>query len=242
MNARRPTRAEQEQAQREQERQRRKERRLLGMVAVIIVVVVIGGGILLQLWRTNRAPSAVPLSEVTSTPLTITNGQPLVFGNAAAPVRITVYEDFHCPHCVNFEEELGATIRAAQSTGQAAVELYPMAFVNAGSTAAANAMACAAESGFGDGYHVGLFANSTLQWTDRQLIGLAAEVNGTAPAGFAPCVTERRHLPWVESINATAAANGVTSTPTVFIDGTPVELGRLTPDTLKAMIDKASQS
>ena len=44
-------------------------------------------------------------------------------------------------------------LTAAQQSGQVRVELYPMAFIDEGSAAAANAMACAAEAGFGPSYY-----------------------------------------------------------------------------------------
>jgi len=37
----------------------------------------------------------------------------------------------------------------------------------------------------------------------------------------------------VDSINTKANANGVTSTPTMFVDGQPVDISTLTVDTLK---------
>jgi len=44
----------------------------------------------------------------------------------------------------------------------------------------------------------------------------------------------------VSSINATAEANGVNSTPTVFLNGTQLDLASLTPQTLQTMIDEAA--
>ena len=94
-----------------------------------------------------------------------------------------MYEDFHCPHCADFEEQFGPVITQAQESGAARVELYPMAFIDEGSAAAANAMACAAEAGFGQAFYLGLFANHTLQWSDEQLIDLATKVGGAALGG-----------------------------------------------------------
>ena len=54
-----------------------------------------------------------------------------------------------------------------------------MAFIDAGSTAAANAFACAAEAGLRPGYYAGLFANQILRWSDDQLLALPAAVGAT---------------------------------------------------------------
>jgi protein-disulfide isomerase len=211
------------------------------IIAVIgFFLLMVGGGIGLQAWRTQRAPSAVPSPAVTTAPITVTDGMPLVLGSADAPVKITLYEDFHCPHCAEFEDAFGNTLTEAQQSGKARIELYPMSFIDEGSAAAANAMACAAEAGFGQNYYLGLFANHTLQWSDEQLIDLAGKVGGDVTEAFRTCVSSKQHAGWVESINAAADKNGVQGTPTMFLNGNPVDLQTLTPDSLKAMIDQAA--
>jgi protein-disulfide isomerase len=147
------------------------------MVAAFVVIVV-AVGIGFQAWRTSRSPSATPSTSTSASPVTITNERPIPLGSPDAPVTITLYEDFHCPHCADFEEEFGSTITQAQQSGQVRVELYPMSFIDEGSVTAANAMACAAEAGFGQAYYLGLFANHNLQWSDPQLIDLASKVGG----------------------------------------------------------------
>jgi protein-disulfide isomerase len=217
-----------------------RQQRILIIVAVAFFLLVVGGGIGLQAWRTQRAPSAVPSPAATTAPMTVADGVPLVLGPADAPVKIAVYEDFHCPHCAEFEEEFGETLTEAQRSGKARIELYPMSFIDEGSAAAANAMACASEAGFGQNYYQGLFANHTLKWSDEQLIDLAGKVGGNVSDGFRTCVTTKRHAGWVDSINTAAEKNGVQGTPTMFLNGSPVDLETLTPESLKAMIDQAA--
>ena len=55
---------------------------------------------------------------------------------------------------------------SARQAGRIRLEVYPMAFIDAGSTAAANAFGCAAEAGFAPGYYAGLFGNPILRWSD----------------------------------------------------------------------------
>src|SRR5215217_8745305 len=219
----------------EQAAARKRDRRILIMMIAAFVVIVVAGGIAFQAWRTGRAPSTVPSASVSASPITITNGQPIPLGSAEAPVTITLYEDFHCPHCADFEEEFGPTITQAQQSATARVELYPMAFIDEGSITAANAMACAAEAGFGQAYYLGLFANDTLQWSDPQLIDLATKVGGSPSEAFKSCVTRKAHADWLSSINAAADKNGVVQTPTMLINGKPVDAATLTPEALKAM-------
>jgi protein-disulfide isomerase len=237
MNARERARLAAEQAA-----ARKRDRRILIMMIAAFVVILVAGGIAFQAWRTNRAPSAAPSVSVSASPVTITNGRPIPLGSAEGPVTITLYEDFHCPHCADFEEQFGSTITQAQEAGAARVELYPMAFIDQGSLTAANAMACAAEAGFGQAYYLGLFANHTLQWSDPQLIDLATKVNRTPPSeAFKTCVTRRAHADWVSSINAVGDTNGIAQTPTILINGKEVDIATLTPDSLKTMINDAAQ-
>jgi protein-disulfide isomerase len=226
----------------EQAAARKRDQRILIAVVAAFVLLVVAAGIGLQAWRTNRSPSAVPSTAVSASPVTMTNGQPIVLGSLEAPATITVYEDFHCPHCAEFEEQFGPVITQAQGSGAARVELYPMAFIDEGSAAAANGMACAAEAGFGQAFYLGLFANHTLHWSDAQLIDLAAKVSGAPPSeAFKTCVTSKAHGDWVSSINTVAEKNGVAQTPTMLINGKSVDIENLTPDTLKAMITNATQ-
>jgi protein-disulfide isomerase len=225
----------------EQAAARKRDRRILIMMIAAFVVIVVAGGIAFQAWRTSRAPSTVPSASVSASPITITNSHPIPLGSPEAPVTITLYGDFHCPHCADFEEQFGPTITQAQEAGTARVELYPMAFIDEGSLTAANAMACAAEAGFGQAYYLGLFANHALQWSDPQLIDLATKVGGSPTEAFRTCVMRRAHADWVTSVNAAADTNGVSQTPTLLINGKEVDVASLTPEALQTMIRDAAQ-
>ena len=225
-------------SQAEQAAARRRERWVLLAVLTVLVVVVVGGGIGLQAWRTGRAPAAPAVSAASAVaPVTLTAGQPVTFGAAQAPKVVTLFADFHCPHCAEFEEEYGPVLDVARQAGQIRLEVYPMAFIDEGSAGAANAFGCAAEAGFGASYFAGLFANAQLRWSDEQLLALPQAVGATATPEFEQCVTGRAQEDWVESINAAAAERGVTSTPTLLVGGTAVDLTKLTPEGLAAMIN-----
>ncbi len=222
---------------------RRKERRTLALVAIALVLLLVGGGIGVQAYRSSRTPDATTLPTGAGfAPVTIADGRPIVLGRAAAPVTLTLYEDFHCPHCAEFEELVGPRITELQNAGTVKVELYPMAFIDQGSSAASNAMACAAESGLGQPYYLGLFANHTLQWSASQLVALGTQTDAAQADGdFATCVRDGTHRAWVDSINAAADRNGVTGTPTAFLNGDPVDIAALTPDRLSELVTQAQQ-
>ena len=231
------------------EAKRRREQRIIFLVAGVVVLALIGGGIGLQLWRSRKAPdtassnpSSTSIAQLDAQSVPV-NGKPLTLGRSDAAVTVTLYEDFHCPHCAEFEERYGSVLTDAQLAGRIKIELYPMAFINAGSARASSAMACAADAGFPQSYYLGLFANPTLDWNTDQLTQLAPVVGATATAEFTGCVTNGSYGDWVTSINTAANQNGVTSTPTMFIDGQAVDISTLTsPDTLKSLIDAAAAS
>ncbi len=221
----------------EQAAARRRERWVLLAVLAALVLVVVAGGIGLQAWRTGRAPSPVVVADPSSPPAMITTGQPVTFGAADAPKVVTVFADFHCPHCAEFDESYGPVLDSARQAGRIRLEVYPMAFIDAGSTAAASAFGCAVEAGFAPGYYAGLFGNPILRWSDDQLLALPEAVGAASTPAFAACVTGRTHAGWVESINAAANQRGVTATPTVLVDGVVVDVSELTPDDLAAKIN-----
>jgi protein-disulfide isomerase len=218
----------------------------------VIAVVLIGGGIGMQAWRSSRDPVA-PGRAVAASPVPVEQARPLAFGDPVAPVTLRLYEDFHCPHCADFEEAYAPVINAAVDRGEVRLQLYPMAFVDEGSVRAAGAMACAAEAGFGRAFYAGLFDNPDLDWRTEQLLALGASVApltegagspgagaSAAPAGFAACVLQDRHRAWVDSINAAGDSAGVTQTPTLFLNDQPVDITRLDPAGLARSIAEAA--
>ena len=224
----------------EQAAARRRERWILVAILVGVVVLAVGGGIGVQAWRTGRAPAPAASAsaiEPSAAPVTLAAGQPITFGAAGAARTVTLFVDFHCPHCAEFEESYGSVLDEARQAGRIRVEIYPMSFIDEGSAAAANAFGCAAQAGFGPPYFDGLFANPTLRWSDEQLLALPAAVGITATPTFEQCVTGRTNADWVESVNAAAAEPGVSSTPTLLVDGTAVDLTKLTPADLATKIN-----
>ena len=203
----------------------------------VLVVALVGGGLGLQAWRTGRSPSAVPAGSYADAPQPLADGQPIRFGDPAAPVELTVYEDFHCPHCADFEEEFGPTLDAARDAGTLKLAVWPMSFIDEGSDRAAAAMGCAAEAGFGERYYRGLFANAQLQWSETQLLELGALSTDAVPASFTTCVQGGERVAWADAVDTAAEAAGVTGTPTLFLDGAPLPLEGLTPESLQDMIE-----
>lgn len=160
--------------------------------------------------------------------------------NPDGVVEITIFLDYLCPICGEFEAENGGVIRDLIESGAATVEFRPLAILNnqsAGtqySTRSANAAACVANyspNNYFD-FSEALFSNQPAEGgpglSDEELIALA-ESAGVAAGTIDSCVTDEEFKAWTKSateraLSGTFAGNNfaidnVTGTPTVLIDG-----------------------
>lgn len=163
--------------------------------------------------------------------------------NSAGVVDITLFVDYLCPICGEFEKANGSVLNDLVSKGTVTVEIHPLAFLDNNSqgtkysTRAANAAACMAnytpDSYFA--FHNLLFANqpkeNTPGLTDEQLVQLATTAGGNAQVS--DCINHESFSDWVagetnRAMSGVVAVNnldpsfkGVTGTPTVLINGVP---------------------
>ncbi|BBZ05129.1 membrane protein [Mycolicibacterium chitae] len=154
---------------------------------------------------------------------------------------ISVYEDFLCPHCAQFEAAFGPTLNRLIDSGAVAVDYYMLGFMDSaasqdGSTRAANAGYCVAEADTTPAkeafrrFHTALFMQQQPSGTpDSGLIETARQA-GVAD-GVAECVNGGN---FVDMIGGLPEATGVTATPTIRINGEDYQ--QSTPDALVAKI------
>lgn len=163
--------------------------------------------------------------------------------NAKGVVDITLFVDYLCPICGEFEKANGAVLNDLVSKGTVTVEIHPLAFLDNNSqgtkysTRAANAAACIANYTPDSYYtfHNLLFANqpqeNTTGLSDEQLVKLATTAGGNAQV--TDCINKQSFADWVAGEttramsgvvainNKDASFTGVTGTPTVLINGVP---------------------
>lgn len=157
--------------------------------------------------------------------------------NAPGIVAITIWVDYLCPVCGEFEEENGELIRTLVDSGAATVEYHPIAILtslSAGtgySLRAANAAACVSNynpDAFFD-FNAGLFADQPEEGseglTDDELLEIARAAGATSTS-LERCVDEGRFFEWVKAAT-TRAGNGP-----LPVEGTEVENVRGTPTIL----------
>jgi len=156
-------------------------------------------------------------------------------GDPSAPATLTVYEDFQCPACRATEAYLRPTLDRLVDEGAVRVEYHPIAFLDNASTTdyssrALGAAACVLDTAGDEAYlrmHDLLFLNQPPEGSaglsDDQLAELAQQA-GADRAAVADCMEQGRFAGWVAAATEQASQDGVTATPTLLVDGTPLQL------------------
>ncbi len=166
-------------------------------------------------------------------------------GTTEPKAVLSLYEDFLCPVCGNFEQQFGPTVSKLIDSGAVAADFYMVAILdrpanqNYSSRAAAAAYCVADEDTTPDKqafrrFHAAMYAQQPSETgtafpTNQDLITTArlAGVVGKVPE----CINNGRYLDMVKGL---AAATTVTATPTVRINGEDYKFS--TPDALVAKI------
>lgn len=196
---------------------------IAGALAGVLLVVAAGVGIAVQAARGPNQPSPQAVS--------LDNG--VMLGRSGARVTIEVYEDPACVNCATFEQTAGAQLQEWMDSSTARVKYYVVSYMDSQSptkysSRAAAAMYCAADAGRFREYHDVLFGKQPTPGsnvTDDQLIADAAGVGITGPRAdaFGQCVKSKKYADLVSRISGQASQAGILTTPTLFVDGQPVQ-------------------
>jgi protein-disulfide isomerase len=155
-------------------------------------------------------------------------------GSAAAPVTVVEYSDFQCPFCgrvmptlKELRTKYGDKVRLVWKDFPL-TQIHPQAFV------AAQAGNCAREQGKFWEYHDRLFANQ--QALQPELLKKYAGEVGLDPAKFNACLDSSKYEAHVQESLGAGNRLGITSTPTMYINGRMVN-GAQPIDVFQAIID-----
>lgn len=214
----------------------------LTVSAAVIVAAIAGVTAYLVFGRTATKPVA---------PVTGPNGAIRVTsdslirqtGSNEPKVVLSLYEDFLCPACGNFERTFGPTVSRLIDNGSAAVDYYPVAILDSPanqdySSRAGAAARCVADESTAAfrRFHAVLFRTGTQPSEsgstfpdNAALIELAHQAG--ASGNVAACIDSGKYL---SSVTDAASTGHVTGTPTIRINGEDYELS--TPDALAAQI------
>jgi protein-disulfide isomerase len=202
-------------------------------VAVLVIAVI--AGVLIQSSRSSSGGSVVAPAHA----LGRNGGEQR--GSASAPVLVEEYGDFQCPHCADFQREVGPTVDRLVNAGTIRFDYHPIAFIGPESTTAASAAVCAGDQGKFWPYHDQLFAQQGAEnsgtFSTSRLLAIGRQV-GLTDQRFATCVNHSTYNGWVSKATDDASRRGVTQTPTVFVDG-QVAPGAISAKGLQAAVEAA---
>lgn len=215
-----------------------------GLTAVVVIFAVVVGVVIIARHHTPETPQATPTS-VTDTGAirAVSPTVATVPGTNSPKAVLTVYEDFQCPVCKNFEAGFGATLDQLRTSGAVAVDYHPISILDrmsstGYSTRAANASLCVADTGIDTwlAFHRSVYQQQPPEGgsglSNEQLTETATAAG--APAPVADCITDGRYTDWVASSTQSVLDTGVSATPTVLLNGEPLTLS--TPEALAATV------
>ncbi|MFJ6013478.1 DsbA family protein [Streptomyces sp. NPDC092952] len=226
-------RAARERLAQQRERERAGERRrrtlivssavvgVLALAAVVGVIAANSGG------KNSKGAAAGPA--VAPSGATGKDSLAIPVGADDAPSTLTIWEDFRCPVCAQFENAFRDTVHELENSGQLKVEYHLATIIDgnlggSGSLRAANAAACAQDAGKFPAYHDVLYRNQPQETDDAfgdnaKLIELSGKVPGLDTATFRSCVEDGKHDSWVKKSNTAFQNGGFQGTPTALLNG-----------------------
>ena len=226
--------------------------RIVGIGAAVLAVIL-AAVIVVVIVQSTSSPS----SGAVTPPNVSAKKDAIVVNPGKAPAgapTVTLYLDYQCPNCKSFEEAFGPMLAQSAQAGDWTLQHKTMTFMddnigNTASTRAALGAACAADAGHYLDYSTQVYAHQAAAevrgaegYSDALLraeLPAAVGITGDALTAFQACYDGRATQDFVAGVNASAGADGVRGTPTLAINGTPVDFNAVTPftpDGLKAYI------
>jgi protein-disulfide isomerase len=223
---------------REQELKERRRRTIMIVVA-LAVLAVIGTAVSVSVDRAG-SPSSSPQGAVAR--------YAVPAGPASAPVKVAVYEDFMCPFCEQFEQASRIALQKDVAAGKVQIQYHVLNFLDDSSTTkystrAANAYAAVLDDSgpeVAKKFHDLLFENQPAEGSagisDGQLLQYAVRA-GADRRAVSTAQRDRTFEQWVDNGTEQASKDGVTSTPTVKINGKTVAFKTI--DELASKVESA---
>lgn len=190
----------------------------IGLTAVVIIFAV---GLVAYIIKSNeKKPTA-------DTQAVRISSSSLIKNEAGDPKAVlSLYEDFQCPHCRDFEAMFGPTITKLIDSGAVAADYNMVAILDSPvnqnySTRGANAAYCVADENKDAfrRFHAALYAQQPPEGApgapdNKQLIEVARQAG--VVGGVPDCVNSGKYDDMVDGL---AKASKITSTPTIRING-----------------------
>ena len=216
---------------REKRRQQQRQRRLYTILIITLAALVVAGLLIAPSIRNALTPVG-EIKNITPRNYPMVDGKTL--GDPSAPVKVEVYEDFQCPSCRTFSNEIEPLIvdnYVATGTIQIIFRHFPFLDDRAAgkeSDQSANASMCAADQGRFWDYKDILFANwdgeNQGAFSDKRLVAFAQTL-GLDMEAFQACFESNRFQEVIDEDLAAGRNAGVSGTPSIFVNGEHVTPG-----------------
>ncbi len=212
----------------EQERKERRSRTLLVTAAVVgVLILVVAIVVAVQQSRDTSGQSA-------AAPAGVVDSYAVAMGKAGAPVTVTVYEDFMCPYCGQFEKVSEQPLKQYAASGDVQVRYHVVSFLDGSSssdysTRAANAFAVVQDTAGSEvavRFHDALYANQPAEGSaglsDQEMIDLAVAA-GADKAAISGPIGDLAFKQWVVNSTDQWSKRGYRGTPTVTVNGNKID-------------------
>jgi protein-disulfide isomerase len=205
----------------------------IGLTSIVVIFAVVVGYIVLS---NEKKPASGETKSIRVTSSKLITKE----GTSDPKAVLSLYEDFLCPACGNFEKEFGPTVSKLVDSGAVAADYYMVSILDRQgdgySSRASNAGYCVADESTDAfrRFHAALYAQQPEEGVgpfpdNARLIEVARQAG---VAGKVPdCINSGRYT---EMAKGLAEATGISSTPTIKINGQ--EYSPTTPDALVAKI------
>lgn len=216
-------------------------------VAVLAVLAGVAGGIWLATRPAGPGPANMASDGIlltgsdgaisaVATPAIASGEEPVPTDPDAydVPLKIVTYIDYGCPYCGLFETTNGATIRSLVESGEATLEVHPIAildraFLEPYPTRAANAAACVAAFApdqfldVNDAFFANQPAEQSAGLTISEIQDLVAGA-GVDSADVRACISDLRFQDWTKLATDRATDGPLPNTEVENVSGTPTVL------------------
>ncbi len=213
---------------------------IVGVIVGVLIVVVVGIGQLGgKVTGTLKDPAA-------AYPAALLDGTAI--GKADAPVVMEVYEDYQCPYCGKYSLDVEPVLVSQYVTpGTLRIVHRDIGILGRGgpddeSVLAARGGFCANEQGKYWDYAHWVYANQDGENAGgfrRERLTAIAEAAGLETGAFSACLDGAAATAAVDKANAEATAQGISSTPTMYVNGKRIEVS-LDPNAIGAEIEAAA--
>lgn len=192
------------------------------------------------------------------------NAEPVPYTPApGAPVNITVYQDYMCPACQQFDQANAEQLQTLVEAGAATLEVHPIGMLDrmsAGtkySSRAAAASACVAEYSprtfwaVNQAFYTNQPAESTPGLSDDELKQIIAQQKPNNQGKIDKCIDNKTFMPWISQATERAlngpmqkageeAGWGGAQTPTILVNGQVYTGSIVSPQELLAFITQVA--